>query len=99
MIGEAEPDPTQFDPQSHYYDATSDPADPRWVWVTVAPVRRLPFVSLEELRTLPELANSRLLARGNRLSVVPLSDAEFDAIVGYAERGGSVNRRERRGRR
>ena len=99
VIGEAEPDPTQFDPQSHYYDATSDPADPRWVWVTVAPVRRLPFVTLTELKSIPELATSRLLARGNRLSVVPLSDVEFDAIVGYAERGGPVSRRGPRGRR
>jgi predicted RNA-binding protein with PUA-like domain len=77
----AEPDPTQFDPQSHYYDPTSDPADPRWDWVTVAPVRALRFVPLEELRSIPELAGSRLLARGNRLSVLPLSDVEFDAIV------------------
>ena len=52
----------------------------------MAPVRALPFVSLDELRTIPELANSRLLARGNRLSVIPLSDAEFDAIVRYARR-------------
>jgi predicted RNA-binding protein with PUA-like domain len=54
--------------------------------VTVAPVRALPFVSLDELRALPELADSRLLARGNRLSVFPLRDTEFDAIVRFAER-------------
>ena len=30
---------------------------------------------------MPELANSQLLARGNRLSVIPLTDEEFDAIV------------------
>jgi len=55
-------------------------------WVTVAPVRGTAFVSLDELRTLPELARCRLLAKGNRLSVVPLSDAEFDAIVAFARR-------------
>ena len=81
IVRAAEPDPTQFDPDSHYYDPTSDPADPRWDWVTVAPVRALRFVPLEELRSIPELAGSRLLARGNRLSVLPLSDVEFDAIV------------------
>jgi predicted RNA-binding protein with PUA-like domain len=43
-------------------------------------------VSLEELRALPELADSRLLAKGNRLSVLPLRDAEFDAIVAFATR-------------
>jgi len=81
IVGAAEPDPTQFDPASAYYDASSDPADPRWDWVTVAPVRPLRFVPLQELRAMPELASSRLLARGNRLSVLPLTDAEFAAIV------------------
>ncbi len=86
IVKTAEPDPTQFDPTSDYYDPASSPDDPRWDWVTVAPVRKLPFVSLDELRTIPALARSRLLARGNRLSVLPLTDEEFDAIVAYARR-------------
>lgn len=82
VVGTAEPDPTQFDPTSHYYDPKSPAANPRWDWVTVAPVRELPhFVSLDQMRTIPELADCRLLAKGNRLSVLPLTDAEFDAIV------------------
>jgi len=84
IVKTAEPDPTQFDPTSEYYDPASKPDDPRWDWVTVAPVKKLPFVSLDALRALPELANCRLLAKGNRLSVMPLTDAEFDAIVRYA---------------
>jgi predicted RNA-binding protein with PUA-like domain len=84
IVKTAEPDPTQFDPASKYYDPASKPEDPRWDWVTVAPVRRLPFVPIDELRGLPGLAQSRLLARGNRLSVFPLTDAEFDTIVRYA---------------
>ena len=89
IVGAAEPDPTQFDPTSRYYDPTSDPADPRWDWVTVAPKRELRFVPLAELRTIPELADSKLLARGNRLSVLPLTDVEFEAIVRHAEDGPS----------
>lgn len=85
IVKTAEPDPTQFDPKSDYYDAASTPEDPRWDWVTVSPVRKLAFVPLDELRTIPELAQSRLLARGNRLSVLPLTDAEFDAIVAFAD--------------
>jgi predicted RNA-binding protein with PUA-like domain len=85
IVKTAEPDPTQFDPKSDYYDAASTPEDPRWDWVTVSPVRALPFVPLDELRTIPQLAQSRLLARGNRLSVIPLTDAEFDAIVAFAD--------------
>ena len=86
IVKTAEPDPTQFDPTSNYFDQASKPEDPRWDWVTVAPVRALPFVSLDELRTVPELANCRLLAKGNRLSVIPLTDAEFDTIVAVAKR-------------
>ncbi len=85
IVKTAEPDPTQFDPASKYFDSASKPADPRWDWVTVAPVRALAFVSLDELREIPELAACRLLARGNRLSVVPLTDAEFTAIVAAAD--------------
>jgi predicted RNA-binding protein with PUA-like domain len=92
VVKTAEPDPTQFDPTSKYYDPDSDPSDPRWDWVTVGPDRKLPFVSLDELRAMPELAQCRLLARGNRLSVMPLTDDEFDAIVAAAnakrKRGG-----------
>jgi predicted RNA-binding protein with PUA-like domain len=86
IVREAEPDPTQFDASSKYFDAGSNPDDPRWDWVTVAPVKRLHFVSLDELRAMPELAECRLLARGNRLSVMPLTDAEFEAIVAVGAR-------------
>lgn len=81
IVGEAEPDPTQFDPASKYHDPASKPEDPRWDWVTVAPVRKLDFVPLDQLRAIPELADCRLLARGNRLSVMPLTESEFDAMV------------------
>ena len=81
IVKEAEPDPTQFDPESNYFDPKSSPENPRWDWVTLGPKRRLKFVSLDELRAMPELEECRLLARGNRLSVIPLTEAEFDAIV------------------
>ncbi len=81
IVKEAEPDPTQFDPSSKYFDAKSSPDDPRWDWVTLGPKKRLKFITLDSLRAMPELEECRLLARGNRLSVMPLSEAEFDAIV------------------
>jgi predicted RNA-binding protein with PUA-like domain len=84
VVRTAEPDPTQFDPASKYHDPNSSPDDPRWDWVTVAPVRALRFVSIDELRTIPELHECRLLAKGNRLSVMPIADHEFDAVVRYA---------------
>jgi predicted RNA-binding protein with PUA-like domain len=81
IVGEAEPDATQFDPASKYFDTASDPDDPRWDLVTLAPKRRLRFVPLPALRTMPELVNCALLARGNRLSVMPLTEDEFAAIA------------------
>jgi predicted RNA-binding protein with PUA-like domain len=87
IVKGAEPDPKQFDPTSKYFDPASKPDDPRWDWVTVAPKQKFKhYVSLDELRTMPELAECRLLARGNRLSVIPLTADEFDAIVAAGTR-------------
>ncbi len=90
IVKTAHPDPSQFDPASRYYDPTSPLDEPRWDWVTVAPVRSLRFVPLDELRTLEALANCPLLARGNRLSVLPLTDTEFEAIVRRGRRRGTT---------
>jgi predicted RNA-binding protein with PUA-like domain len=84
VLKTAEPDPTQFDPDSKYFDPASKRSDPRWDWVTVGPVRKLEFVSIDEMRGMPELEQCQLLAKGNRLSVLPLTDAEFEAIVAYS---------------
>ena len=73
----AYPDATQFDPASEYYDAKATRDDPRWVNVDVTLVRRTRLVSIQELRGHPELADMRVLQRGNRLSITPVSDAEW----------------------
>ena len=73
----AYPDATQFDPANEYYDAKATRDDPRWVNVDVTLVRRTRLVSIQELRGHPELADMRVLQRGNRLSITPVSDAEW----------------------
>jgi predicted RNA-binding protein with PUA-like domain len=73
----AYPDATQFDPVSEYYDAKATRDDPRWVNVDVTLVRSTRLVSIQELRGHPELADMRVLQRGNRLSITPVSDAEW----------------------
>lgn len=76
------PDPTQFDPQSPYFDAKATRRAPRWDAVGIQAVRGLPRpVSLAELRGEPELQGLPLLRRGNRLSVMPVSEGEFRVIV------------------
>ena len=77
------PDPTQFDAASPYFDAKATPDAPRWDAVRVRALVALPrFVSLAELKDEPTLEALKLLQRGNRLSVIPLTAAEFGVIVG-----------------
>ena len=76
------PDPTQFDPESKYYDPKSSPDDPRWCLVDVAFVRKLKRpITLAELRDAPGLDGLILTRRGNRLSVMPVSDEHWERIL------------------
>ncbi|ADE55484.1 EVE domain-containing protein [Coraliomargarita akajimensis] len=86
VASSAYPDPSAFDQQSKYYDAKSDPENPRWILVDVKYRADLPrMVSLEEMKAIPELAEMRVLQRGNRLSITPVTEAEFEAIVAAAK--------------
>jgi predicted RNA-binding protein with PUA-like domain len=76
----AYPDATQFDRKSPYYDAKSTPENPRWMNVDVKLLRKTRLVPLAELRGHPQLANMRLLQRGNRLSITPVDPAEWKFI-------------------
>ena len=80
IASSAYPDATQFDPSSHYYDPKATQQEPRWISVDVKAVRRTPLLSLKQLRTYPELDGMRLLARGSRLSVMPVEPAEWTFI-------------------
>jgi predicted RNA-binding protein with PUA-like domain len=84
IVKEAYADPLQFDQKSEYYDATSPVANPRWLCVDVAFVEKFAQpVTLTNMRTLPQLKDMRLLSRGNRLSVFPISEKHFKTIVGH----------------
>jgi len=77
----AYPDATQFDPASPYHDPKSTPTAPRWLHVDVRLVRKTRLLSLAELRAAPELATMRLLERGSRLSITPVTVAEWLAVL------------------
>ena len=82
VLHSAVPDNLQFDVQSPYYDPRSTPDNPRWSMVEVEAVAALPhFLSLDALRELPELSGLRLLQKGTRLSVMPVTASEFRVIV------------------
>ena len=76
----AYPDATQFDPESPYYDPKSSRDEPRWLLRDVRFVNRSRYLPLAEMRACPELANMRLLARGNRLSITPVTAEEWAFI-------------------
>ncbi|MBM4197252.1 MAG: EVE domain-containing protein [Gammaproteobacteria bacterium] len=81
----AYPDPTQFDRRSPYYDEASTRESPRWLLVDVAFSRRFrDVVPLERLRAERALAGMQLLRRGNRLSVMPVTAAEWRAVLKLA---------------
>lgn len=79
----AYPDPTQFDPDSAYYDPKSTPANPRWLLVDIRFVRRCKHViTLDMIRNAAEhLGDLALIRRGNRLSVMPVTPAQYHHIL------------------
>jgi predicted RNA-binding protein with PUA-like domain len=84
----AYPDATQFDPKSPYFDAKASRDAPRWMHVDVKLVRKTRLVPLAELRTVPGLEEMVTLRRGNRLSITPVTPAEWRIVEKLAARGG-----------
>jgi len=91
VCSEPYPDATQFEltltttagrRDNPYFDPKATPDNPRWLLRDVRFVAKTRFVPLAELRRHPELAEMRLLARGNRLSITPVAEDEWDFIVG-----------------
>lgn len=78
-------DPTQFDPHSPYFDAKSTAEQPRWQLVEVGFVATLAQVlPLPQLKANPALAELPLVQKGNRLSVMPVSDQQWQTIMAMA---------------
>jgi predicted RNA-binding protein with PUA-like domain len=75
------PDPTQFDPHSEYFDAGASPEAPRWILVDVRALRKTELLTLTELRRQRALAQMRLLQRGNRLSITPVTPAQWRVVM------------------
>jgi len=76
------PDHTAFDPNDPHYDPKSDPDNPRWFMVDVRLVRTMArLIPLNELKANPALADMPLVKKGNRLSVMPVSEAQWHAIL------------------
>ena len=82
VASEPYPDPTQFDPESRYYDPKSSEEDPRWILVDVEFVRKLDrAITLAEIKQHPGLDGMILTRRGNRLSIMPVSEEHWKLIL------------------
>lgn len=75
------PDPTQFDPKSHYYDAKSKREEPRWQLVDVKVLKKTRNLTLPELRAHKELEDLIILRKGNRLSITPVEPQHWRVIT------------------
>jgi len=85
VAGGPRPDPTAFDPRSDGHDPKSRRGAPTWMMVEVEFVEKFPaIVSLEVLRAERRLAGMPLLARGQRLSVQPVSREHLEVVLGLA---------------
>lgn len=81
VASRAYPDRLQFVKGHKYYDEKSTQETPRWVNVDVKLARKTRLLSLKEMREIPELANLRILQRGNRLSITPVDPKDWEFIL------------------
>ncbi len=77
-------DPTQFDPQSKYYDPKATPERPRWYTVELAFERQFPLIPLDSLKAQFSPEELLLVRRGNRLSVMPIEEAIAPRLLALA---------------
>lgn len=85
VASKAYPDETQFDKKSKYYDAKATRDAPRWMNVDVQAVKKTRLISLAELRDEPKLKDLQILRRGNRLSITPVTETEWNIIMNLAK--------------
>lgn len=79
---EGYPDHTSWDASSNYHDPKSTADSPRWFMVDIEPVMELPdSVSLQSVRDNPACENMLLIRRGQRLSIQPVDEDDFDTIL------------------
>ena len=85
VVRTAYPDTTQFEKAHHHYDPASDPSAPRWDMVDIRYRQTLKTsLSLDRLRQEPKLKDMVLLRKGSRLSVQPVTEAEWTVVLRLA---------------
>ncbi|GAB0174925.1 MAG: EVE domain-containing protein [Candidatus Altimarinota bacterium] len=81
VVGKPHPDETQFDSKSDYFDPKATREKPIWICIDVAFSLKYPrVITLGELRNMRGLEHMRILQKGNRLSITPLTDNEGEIL-------------------
>lgn len=87
IVGTAEvvqtgyPDHTAFDPHDHHYDPKSKPDQPTWFMVDIKLIEIFSKpVTRDDLKACPALSDMMVLRRGARLSIQPVTTAEWQAV-------------------
>lgn len=82
VVRDGYPDHTAWDPASEHPDPRSTPDKPIWYMVDIEPERKFEeIVTLDQMRTMPDLHDMMTLKRGNRFSITPVTKNEFDTVV------------------
>lgn len=82
VVREAYPDSSAFDPDSKHFDPKSKPDAPAWDMVDIKFKRKLKgIIGLDALRASPKLGDFALTRRGNRLSVLPVTETQWKTIA------------------
>lgn len=83
ILGEPYPDPTALDPHSHYFDAKASVAKNPWTARDVEFVEAFPeVIALARLKDCSALNELPLVQKGTRLSVMPVSPEQWQAVLG-----------------
>jgi predicted RNA-binding protein with PUA-like domain len=86
IVKEAYSDHTAWNPKDEHYDSTIEKGNPRWQMVDVRFVEKFPqVVTLATIKGTPVLANMKVLQKGSRLSVTPVTKKEFETICTLAK--------------
>ena len=87
VVKESYPDHSQFNPESKYYDPKSSPENPRWVMVDIQLKQKFKAIlSLQKIKSLANISEIGLVKKGHRLSIMPVSAAEWDVLCAHAKR-------------
>lgn len=86
VVRESYADDSQFDPESKYYDPKSTQDNPRWVMVDVKYKQKFKdILSLQKIKAMPEISEIGLVKKGHRLSIMPVTEAEWQSLYKQAQ--------------